>query len=314
MLDSVDYTKEEIERVLKIIQSLDPAGIGARDLKECLLIQLKKKNSQLLNNLPIRILEECYDDFKNKRFEKMAKKLSVTLEEVKDAIEVISRLNPKPGEGYLNAQENYIIPDFIVEKVDDQFVVSLNDWNIPSLRISETYKKMLADKKNTSKDTKEYIKQKIESAKWFITSIHQRRLTMSKVMNSIVEKQKEFFEKGPGHLNPMILKNIADMAKLDISTVSRVTNGKYVQTDYGVFELKYFFSEGIENISGEEVSTKEIKAKLKELIENEDSKDPLSDEQIVELLKNDGYNIARRTVAKYREQLMIPVARLRRKI
>ncbi|MDZ7262669.1 MAG: RNA polymerase sigma-54 factor, partial [candidate division KSB1 bacterium] len=192
--------------------------------------------------------------------------------------------------------------------------VILNDWNIPHLRINNSYKKLLLDKSNTSKETKDYIKQRLESARWLINSIHQRRVTILKVMEAIVKRQREFFEKGLGYIKPMILKDIADEIGMDISTVSRVTNGKYVQTDYGVFELKYFFSEKIKKDDGEDVSNKEIKARIKEIIENENPRKPLNDQKIAAILKSEGFNVARRTVAKYREQMMIPVSRLRRQI
>ncbi len=309
--DQLGVAEQDAEKVLKFVQFFDPVGIAARDLKECLLIQLEEyKGSEIAKT----ILLEYYDDFKNKRFEKIAKKMEVSLQEIKEAMEEIAKLNPKPGEGYISQNENYVLPDVIVERVDDDFVVALNDYNIPNLRISPAYKKMLSDRKKTAKDVKNYLRKRLESARWLISSIHQRRSTIYRVVCEIVEKQREFFEKGPGHIKPMILKDIADEVNMDISTISRVTNGKYVQTDHGVFELKYFFTERMKTTEGEDISNREIKDKIRQIIEEEDSKKPYNDDKIVKLLKNYNYSIARRTVAKYREQMKIPVARLRRQI
>ncbi|MCI0512197.1 RNA polymerase factor sigma-54 [candidate division KSB1 bacterium] len=302
----------EVEEVLNIIHFFEPVGIGARNLQECLIIQLKDKDD--IDPLTLDILTNYFEDFKNKRFEKIAKKMAVSLEVLKDAIDEIRKLNPKPGEGFLSENTNYVVPDLIVEKVDGDFQVELLDWNIPNLRINNSYRKLLLDKKNTSKETKEYIKQRLESARWLINSIHQRRITIKKVMEAIVKKQEKFFDYGPNQIRPMILKDIADEINMDISTVSRVTNGKYVQTDWGVFELKFFFSEKIHQDDGEDVSNKKIKSRIREIIELENSRRPLNDQKIAELLKKEGSNVARRTVAKYREQMMIPVSRLRRKI
>ncbi|MBN1352945.1 RNA polymerase factor sigma-54 [candidate division KSB1 bacterium] len=309
--ENLSVDADEVEKVLNVIHYFEPVGIGARDLQECLLIQLKDKGST--NQTAIDILTDHFDDFKNKRYERIAKKTGIELKELKAVVEEIRKLNPKPGEGYINYNENYVVPDLVVEKVDGNYQVELYDWNIPHLRINNSYKKLLLDKKKTSKETKDYIKQRLESARWLINSIHQRRITIKRVMEAIVEKQIAFFEKGKGHIRPMILKDIADEIGMDISTVSRVTNGKYVQTDYGVFELKYFFSERIHGEDGD-VSNKEIKDKIKNIIEKENPKKPLNDQKIAELLKKEGFRVARRTVAKYREQMKIPVSRLRRKI
>ncbi len=305
-----DTDVETVEKVLKKIQFLDPTGVGSRNLQECLLVQLEEQGKQ--DTLAYTILKDHFDDFKNKRYEKIMDALGISKEQLQEAIDMILRLNPKPGEGSFDARSNYVVPDFIVEKVDDKLVVSLNDWNIPPLRISNLYKKMLLNRKKYDKETRKYIRKKVESARWFITSIYQRKITMLKVMEAIVEKQREFFEKGPEYIKPLTMREIAEMIGMDISTVSRVANGKYVQTDYGVFELKYFFNEKIENEDGEEISTRKIKNRIKEIIENEDPHKPLSDEKIAQLLKKEGFPIARRTVAKYREQMDIPVARLRK--
>ncbi|HHS13810.1 MAG TPA: RNA polymerase sigma-54 factor [bacterium] len=310
--EQFDATQEEVETVLCVIQRFDPVGIGARDLQECLTIQLLEQEPR--NELAIRMLTECFDDFSNKRYEKISKKLGIPLETVKRLMDSVARLNPKPGERYISEAENYIIPDIIVEKQDGKFQITLNDWNIPRLRINESYKQLLKDKTHVTKETRDYIRQRLESARWLINSIYQRRSTILRVMESILKHQRGFFEKGKEALKPMILKDVADDVDLDISTVSRVTNGKYVQTDFGVFELKYFFSERLETESGEDVSNKIIKARIKEIIEKENTRKPLNDQTISEMLHKEGFRVARRTVAKYREQMMIPVARLRRQI
>jgi len=302
----------QVESVLKKIHFFDPLGIGARNLQECLLAQLIGEKGH--TELALRIIRDHFEDFKNKRYERIMEELEIDSDALRGVIEEIARLNPKPGEGLYNSKHNYIIPDFVVEKVDNEFVVTLNDWNIPPLRINKTYKQILQDKRNTDKETKQYIRKKIESAKWFINSIYQRKITMMNVMQAILEKQYNFFAHGPAHIKPLIMREIAEIIGMDISTVSRVANGKYVQTDYGVFELKYFFNERIETEDGEEVSTRKIKNRIHELVEKENPQKPMSDEKISQLLTSEGFPIARRTVAKYREQLDIPVARLRKKI
>jgi len=301
-----------VEKVLRKIQFLDPTGVGSRNLRECLMVQLEEQSKQ--DTIAYKILRDHFDDFKNKHYEKIMEALNISKEELQKNLDLILRLNPKPGEGDFDTRSNYIVPDFIVEKVDDKLVVTLNDWNIPPLRISNLYKKMLSERKKYDKETRKYIRKKVESARWFITSIWQRKITMLKVMEAIVEKQREFFEKGPEYIKPLTMREIAEMIDMDISTVSRVANGKYVQTDYGVFELKYFFNEKIETEDGEEISTRRIKQRIKEIIDAEDKHKPLSDEKIAEILKKEGFPIARRTVAKYREQLQIPVARLRKEL
>lgn len=307
-----ETTVDVTESVLKKIQFLDPTGVGSRNLQECLMVQLEELNQK--DALAYHILHDYFDDFKNRRYDKLINLLEISPEKLQKAIDRILKLNPKPGVGVFDPRSNYIIPDFSVEKVDDKFVVTLNDWNIPPLRISKTYKKMLMDRKQTDKETRQYIRKKVESARWFISSIYQRKYTMLKVMEAIIEKQLDFFDKGPEYINPLIMREIAEIIEMDISTVSRVVNGKYVQMDYGVYELKYFFNERIENEDGEEISTRKIKNEIKELIKEENPKKPLSDEKISRILKEKGFPIARRTVAKYREQLDISVARLRRGI
>jgi RNA polymerase sigma-54 factor len=307
---------EKAERVLGIIQRLDPPGIGARTLQECLLVQLE------IGDYPAktkeragRILRDHFESFTMKHYEDLAKKLSIHIDQLKPVIDLIHKLNPKPGEGEIVTQQNYVVPDFIVERVDEELVVMLNDRTIPPLRLNKAYKEMVTRKKNNgySSEAKDFIRKKFEAAKWFIISIHQRRDTLIRVMRAIVEKQRQFFETGEG-LKPLIYKDIAEITSLDISTISRVVNGKYVQTEHGMFELRYFFSDSISTTSGEEIANKEVKKLIKEMIEQENTSRPLSDDRIAETLRDRGFNIARRTVAKYREQMRIPVARLRRKL
>ena len=321
----VSVTEADVERVLKQIQRLDPVGIAARDLRECLMVQLEVLPEDTPGRqVALRMLQEAFKDFTMKHFEALKRKLEVSEAELKEAYDLIQHLNPKPGEGDLAPQQNYIVPDFTVTYEDGEFIITLNSRNAPQLRISRRYRQMLeqmlAEKKRGKRhssfddETLAFLKNKLESARWFINSINQRRQTMFKVMKAIVELQEDFFKYGEGHLKPMILKNVADRIGMDISTVSRVVNGKYVQTDFGVYELKYFFSEGLATESGEEVSNKEVKALIQRMIEEEDKRNPLSDQRIAELLEQQGFKIARRTVTKYREQLGIPVARLRREI
>jgi len=312
LAEDLDTTTDEIEKVLKKINHFDPIGIGSRNLRECLLVQLETQ--RLPDPLAIDIIKDYFEDFKNKRFDKLINFLDADKERLQEAVDEILQLNPKPGEGLFDSRTNYIVPDFVVEKVDGKFIVQLNDWNVPPLRISNTYKNMMMDKKNTDTETRNYIRKKVENAKWFITSIYQRKMTMMKVMEALVQSQYNFFDKGPDYIEPLIMREIAEMISMDISTVSRVSNGKYVQTDFGVFELKYFFNERIENEEGEEIATPKIKKRIKEIVDEENPKKPFSDDKISAILKEEGFPIARRTVAKYREQVGIPVARLRRGI
>lgn len=307
---------EKAEGVLARIQRLDPVGVGARTLQECLIVQMDASTiDPVIKTTALKILKEHYNDFVMRHFEELARNLNITMEDLKRVVEAIQHLNPKPGEGNFTAHENYIVPDFIVTQSDDDFIINLNDRTIPPLRINKAYKDLMSKRKNNgvSNEAKDFIRQRFEAAKWFISSIHQRRETMLKVMRSIVERQREFFETGEG-LKPMIYKDIAEVIMMDISTISRVVNSKFVQTDYGVFPLRYFFSDSISTTDGEEVSNKEVKKKLKDLIDAEDPLRPLSDARLAELLNAQGLNIARRTVAKYREAMFIPVARLRRRL
>lgn len=305
----------QVEEVLQIIQRLEPVGIASRSLQECLTIQLEfAKGDTRLLELGQRLLRDHFDEFTKKHYEKIAEILTVPIDDVKRILEIISHLNPKPGEGTIDTQQNYLTPDFIVTKDEESFVIQLNDKNVPPLRINRNYKDLMSKRnKDVGADTKQFLRSKFDAAKWFIASIYQRRETMLKVMQEIVNRQRDFFDSGEG-LKPLIYKDIAEIIRMDISTISRVVNGKYVQTDFGVYELRYFFSEGISTQSGEDVSNKEVKARIREILATEDKNKPLSDEDIAAILKEKGFNIARRTVAKYRESMMIPVARLRRSI
>jgi RNA polymerase sigma-54 factor len=305
------------EEILGKVHRLDPPGIGARSLRECLYVQLDTLDNHSESVEIARvIIESLYDEFTRKHYDEIIKSLGISREQLKNAIETIQRLNPKPGEGTIDEFQNYITPDFLVQKIEDEFVVTLNDRSVPPLRINKSYRDMISRKKRNvaSTETRDFIRKKFEAAKWFINSIHQRRETMLKVMRAIIELQYDFFEFGEDHLRPMIYKDVAERIGMDISTISRVVNGKYVQTDYGVYELRYFFSESIETQDGDGISNKKVKRFIKELIEKEDQNKPLSDDKIAALVREQGINIARRTVAKYREQMHIPVARLRKKL
>ena len=316
-------TKQDVLSILEKIQDLDPAGVGARSLKECLLIQLKRKNSlkkSVINS--IKILENEFEIFSKKKFSKLSEKLSLSQEDLKDAIEEISRLNPKPG-GSITSEfsNNTIVPDFILTIEDGNFIVELNKRNSPELRLSNSYKNILEGYKNDPKKTKsqnqamQFLKQKLDSAKWFIEAIEQRHQTLFQTVNAIVNFQKEYFLSGEEiNLKPMILKDIAEIINMDISTISRVANSKYIETPYGIKLLKSYFSEGMKNIEGEEISTIEIKKILKEIVDQEDKNKPLSDIELSNKLSDKGYKVARRTVSKYREQLDISVARLRKEL
>ncbi len=313
----LNIAMEHAEEMLHKIQRLDPPGIGSRNLKECLLVQIEMlENNSDAVRIAKTILEKLYDEFTRKHYDEIKKALNITRDQLKSALDVIHRLNPKPGEGTIEEFQNYVAPDFLVQKIDDEFVVTLNDRSVPPLRINKSYREIISRKKKnkTNPETRDFIRKKFEAAKWFINSIHQRRETMLKVMRAIIELQYDFFEHGVEHLRPMIYKDVAERIGMDISTISRVVNGKYVQTDYGVFELRYFFSEMIETQDGDGISNKQVKRIIKELVDLEDPNKPLSDDKIAAMVRERGINIARRTVAKYREQMYIPVARLRKKV
>ncbi len=319
---NVDASPEELNKVLAKVQNLEPAGIGATSLQECLLLQLKRKDQHAITvKLAIEILQHHFDDFTKKHYEKLSKSLKINDANLKDVIHVITRLNPKPGEAIDNTATQYITPDFILIEELGSLTVHLNSRNAPDLRISKNYLETLKGFDGTKtptreqKETAQFIKQKLDGARWFIDSIKQRHNTLLNTMNAILKFQYRFLVEGDeSFLRPMILKDIAEITSLDISTISRVANSKYVQTEWGTFPLKYFFSEGIQTDDGEEVSSREVKKILKEAIEAEEKSKPLPDEKLMDILKDKGYNIARRTVAKYREQMNIPVARLRKEI
>jgi RNA polymerase sigma-54 factor len=323
----IESTETELREVLDIIHDFDPAGVGARDLQECLLLQIKRKD---LRQPAIKnahdILKYHFDEFSRRHYDKIIARLNLSDDDMKDAIDEVIKLNPKPGSSYsdpMNRSSEQIVPDFVLDNVDGELQLSLNARNVPELRLSRTYSDMIQSyaqnkKSEKTKDDKEalsFVKQKLDSAKWFIDAIKQRQNTLLVTMNTILSYQHNYFLEGDEkELRPMILKDIADITGLDISTVSRVANSKYIQTHFGIFPLKYFFSEGMQTDSGEEVSTREIKKILEECIEGEEKRKPLTDEKLAEILQEKGYQIARRTVAKYREQLNIPVARLRKEL
>ena len=321
----IEVSEQEVERIVGVIQMLDPAGIGARNLGECLIIQLRALREQTpAVKLAIAILSDHYDAFLKKHYERMIRRLGVTEEEFRAALEEIMHLNPKPTNGYADessAASPNIIPDFLLDYNNGNFDLQLASRSVPDLKINSGYLRMAERAMNTSeqseadKEALQFIKQKIESAKWFISALKQRQETLMKTMRAILHFQHDFFVEGDeAKLRPMILKDIADATGFDISTISRVVNSKYIQTHFGVFLLKYFFSEGLLTESGEEVSTREIKRILAEAIEHEDKRDPLTDEALMDTLTAKGYKIARRTVAKYREMLGIPASRLRKEL
>lgn len=322
----LETSYESLHEVLMIIQEFDPAGVGARSLQECLLLQIERKGLENAETcLAKSILKNHFDEFTNKHYEKIIQRLNITEEELKAALEEILRLNPKPGGAMGDSQAksfHHIVPDFILEENEGSLQLYLNSNNVPELRLSRTYSDMFesynANKASASKDEKDaitFVKQKLDSARWFIDAIRQRQNTMLLTMNAILEYQENYFYEGDEiRMRPMILKDIADMTHLDISTISRVVNSKYIQTHFGIYPLKYFFSEGMQTDSGEEVSTREIKKILQDCINAEEKRKPLTDDRLSAILNEKGYLIARRTVAKYREQLGLPVARLRKEL
>ena len=323
---NVKTTEEELLEILFIIQDFEPIGVGARDLQECLLLQLSAKDTfDPPISVAYNILKYYFDEFTKKHFDKIISKLCITENDLKGAIDEILKLNPKPGGSYSDPHSKvaeHIIPDFILENRDGDLQLSLNSRNVPELRVSRTYSEMLQSysqsRGKSSKQQREavnFVKQKLDSARWFIDAIRQRQNTLMITMEAIIDFQKEYFQEGDEtKLKPMILKDIADKTGLDISTISRVANSKYIQTHFGIYALKYFFTEGLQTESGEEVSTREIKRILEQCIEGESKRKPLTDDELSDILQKKGYRLARRTVAKYREQLNIPVARLRKEL
>ena len=306
------YTLDESQAMLGIIQSLDPPGVGARNLRECLMLQLKEAG--LEQSVPFRLVRDCFDELINHRWSEISKRFGISPIDVQRAADEIAKLDPKPGLRYSSANDNYIIPDLIVEKIDGRYHIFLNDANLPRLKLSRAYQEIARDKKKFEGENKEFISNKLNSANWMIQAIEQRRQTMLKVMNYIVDRQRDFFEKGVQYLKPLTLREVAEVINMHESTVSRVTNEKFVQTPRGVLPLKFFFSSGLSTTGGEDVSARGIKDQIQKLVENEDPKHPLTDQAIVNILKEGGVQIARRTVAKYRDQLGVLSARMRKRV
>jgi RNA polymerase sigma-54 factor len=306
------YTMEEVDDMLRTVQTLDPPGVGARDLRECLMLQLREAG--LEQSVPFRLVRDCFEELINHRWSEISKRFGISPGDVQRAADEIKKLDPKPGLVYSSASDNYIIPDLIVEKIDGRYHVFLNDANLPRLKLSRAYQEIARDKKKFEGENKEFISNKLNSANWMIQAIEQRRQTMLKVMNYIVDRQRDFFEKGVQFLKPLTLREVAEVINMHESTVSRVTNEKFVQTPRGVLPLKFFFSSGLSTTAGEDVSARGIKAQIEKLVGEEDPKHPLTDQAIVNILKEGGVQIARRTVAKYRDQLGVLSARMRKRV
>ena len=316
---NIETDEQEVEKILKVIQEFEPAGVGARDLQECLLLQIHPKN--IAQERARTILSEYFQEFTKKHYSKIISKMGITQDELKEAIDEIIRLNPRPGgqiDDSYDEQTQQIIPDFLLEEKDGELIMSIPKFSVPELKVNRRYAELLMNSSSNTKAGREaasFVKQKLDSAKWFIEALKQRQNTLQNTMNAIIDFQREYFMDGDEtKLKPMVLKNIAEKTGLDISTISRVVNCKYIQTHFGIYPLKYFFSEGLMTEGGEEVSTREIKKILVESVDAEDKNKPLTDEELVEVLQQKGYKVARRTVAKYREQLNIPIARLRKEL
>lgn len=319
---NIETTEEELENVLKMIQEFEPVGIGARDLQECLVLQIESKRKCREQEIALTILRDYFLEFTKKHYSKIISKMGITQQELKEAIEEIVKLNPRPG-GQIDSsyieQVQQVVPDFVLEEKDGELLMSMPKFSVPELRVNKRYASLLEKSAGAhdraGKEAASFVKQKLDSAKWFIEAIKQRQNTLQNTMNAIIDFQREYFMEGDEtKLKPMVLKNIAEKTGLDISTISRVVNCKYIQTPFGIFPLKYFFSEGLMTESGEEVSTREIKKILSESVDQENKDKPLTDEELVGVLQKKGYIVARRTVAKYREQLNIPIARLRKEL
>lgn len=318
----IETSEDEVERILLVIQEFEPVGVGARDLQECLLLQIRALDPTPARELAETILQDHFQEFTKKHYQKITTKLEISEEQLKEAVEEIVHLNPRPGgqiDDSYTEQAQQIVPDFILEEKDGELQMTMPKFNIPELKVNKRYADVLLNAANSStregKEAATFVKQKLDSAKWFVEAIKQRHNTLQNTMNAIIDFQREFFMSGDEtNLKPMVLKDIAEKTNLDISTISRVVSSKYIQTQFGIFSLKYFFSEGMMNSSGEEVSTREIKKVLMESIGSEDKRKPLTDEELVVVLTEKGYKVARRTVAKYREQLNLPIARLRKEL
>jgi RNA polymerase sigma-54 factor len=306
------YSLLEAEKMLKVIQGFDPPGIGARDLRECLILQFQE--AELEDTLAYRIIRDYFEQLINHRWSEISKELAITPRDVQAAADEVAKLDPKPGLKYTSSPDNYITPDLIVEKISGEYLVFLNDTSLPRLKLSRAYREIARDKNKFQGENKEFISNKLNSANWMIQAIEQRRQTMLKVMNFIVDRQREFFERGVQYLRPLTLREVAEVINMHESTVSRVTNEKYVQSPRGVLPLKFFFSSGLSTTTGEDVSARGIKARIQKLVADEEPKHPLTDQAIVNILKDEGIQIARRTVAKYRDQLGILSARMRKRV
>jgi RNA polymerase sigma-54 factor len=307
-----DYDVEEAEAVLEMVHRFDPPGVGARNLRECILLQLRRTGQE--ESLAHRLVQDHFDDFLNHRWTEIGRNLSLSPKEVQDAADEVAKLNPKPGLQFGSDEDTYVTPDLIVDEIDGEYHVFLNDTRLPRLRISRAYREVAGDRNKYKGENKEFINQKLNSANWMIQAIEQRRQTMLKVMNFIVDRQREFFERGVQYLRPLTLREVADHIDMHESTVSRVTNQKFVQTPRGVYPLKFFFSSGLSTTSGQDISARGVRDKIKTLVAEENPKKPLTDQKIVDLLDEEGIEIARRTVAKYRDQLGILPARMRRRV
>ena len=318
----VETTPEEVEKMLKVVQEFEPVGVGARNLRECLILQLEDRKSTPAVEHALTILTDWFDDFSGRHFQRIMARMHISEEEMKDAMREIQKLNPSPGgqiDDSYNDQAQQIVPDFRLDYEGGELILSMPRFSIPELRINHKYADILETSKYTTdrsqKEAATFVKQKIDSAKWFIEALRQRQNTLESTMKAIIEYQHDYFIDGDEtHLRPMVLKDIAERTGFDISTISRVVNSKYIETHFGVFLLKYFFSEGLENKDGEEVSTREIKKVLQDCVDKEDKHNPLTDDELVDVLSKHGYKVARRTIAKYRAQLDIPKARLRREL
>jgi len=306
------YTEQEVQGMLAVIQGLDPPGVGARDLRECLLLQLQAAKQE--DTLAFRLVRDFFEEFRNHRWTEISKRTALSALEVQQAADEVKKLDPKPGLVYSNASDNYIVPDLIVDKIDGAYHVFANDNNVPRLKLSRSYQELAKDKKKFVGANKEFVATRMNAANWMIQALEQRRQTMLKVMHFIVDRQRDFFEKGVQYLKPLTLREVADGTGMHESTISRVTNEKYVQTPRGVLPLKFFFSSGLSTAGGEDVSARGIKAQLEKMVADEDPKHPLTDQDIVDQFQKNGVQIARRTVAKYREQLGILSARMRRRV
>jgi RNA polymerase sigma-54 factor len=312
MAAELSIEEAKIEKVLKMIQRFDPTGVGSRDLRESLMLQLRERG--LENTLAYRLVDEHLSDLEKKSILQLSKIMKVPFDKIQKAIEVIKGLSPSPTYGRFDTAAMPVVPDLIVERYGDEFVVFHNDRNIPRLRINTNYKELVKRNNKSSKDTKNYIKQKLEQARWLLNSINQRRSTMIRVMEAIIEEQREFFEKGSAFLKPLIMEDIAQKLGMNVATISRVSNGKYVQTPLGVYEIKYFFNSGISRDNGEDMSKRSVKQHIEEIINKENPEKPLSDQEIYRMLNEEGIKLARRTVTKYREELKIKPARFRKRV